>query len=81
MPLDPAFHGSENTLEPLPPAKNKPILLVGLGNTGLRRIAEYTHNRHPRRGSGEGSATDLFLFSNSSPSSGLPQLLRLLFPA
>jgi len=32
----------------------EPVILVGIENTGLRRMAEYTPTRDPRRGGGEG---------------------------
>ena len=33
----------------------EPIILIGIANTGVRRMAEYTHTRDPRRGGGEGA--------------------------
>ena len=32
----------------------RPVILVGIANTGLRRMAEYTPTRDPRMGGGEG---------------------------
>ncbi len=32
----------------------EPVILVGIDNTGVRRMAEYTPTRDPRRGGGEG---------------------------
>ncbi len=33
----------------------EPVILVGIANTGLRRMAEYTPTRDPRMGGGDGS--------------------------
>jgi predicted alpha/beta superfamily hydrolase len=33
----------------------EPVILVGIANTGVRRMAEYTPTRDPRRGGGEGA--------------------------
>jgi predicted alpha/beta superfamily hydrolase len=45
----------------------EPVLLVGINNTGVRRMAEYTHTRDPRRGGGEGSRYGRLLVNELKP--------------
>jgi predicted alpha/beta superfamily hydrolase len=45
----------------------EPIILVGINNTGVRRMAEYTHTRDPRRGGGEGSRYGRLLVQELKP--------------
>ena len=35
----------------------EPLIIVGIYNTGERRLAEYTHERDWQRGGGEAGAT------------------------
>jgi len=45
----------------------EPIILVGIANTGVRRMAEYTPTRDPRRGGGEGEAYGKLLVEDLKP--------------
>ncbi len=44
-----------------------PIILVGIANTGLRRMAEYTPTRDPRMGGGEGTSYGRLLIEELKP--------------
>lgn len=44
-----------------------PIILVGIANTGLRRMAEYTPTRDPRLGGGEGARYGRLLIEDLKP--------------
>jgi predicted alpha/beta superfamily hydrolase len=45
----------------------EPIILVGIANTGVRRMAEYTHTRDPRRGGGDGARYGRLLVQELKP--------------
>jgi predicted alpha/beta superfamily hydrolase len=45
----------------------EPIILVGIDNTGLRRMAEYTPTRDPRRGGGDGPLYGKLLVEELKP--------------
>ncbi len=45
----------------------EPIILVGVANTGLRRMAEYTPTRDPRLGGGEGGRYGRLLTEDLKP--------------
>jgi predicted alpha/beta superfamily hydrolase len=45
----------------------EPIILVGIANTGVRRMAEYTPTRDPRRGGGDGPRYGRFLVQELKP--------------
>jgi predicted alpha/beta superfamily hydrolase len=45
----------------------EPLILVGIANTGVRRMAEYTPTRDPRRGGGEGSRYGRLLAQELKP--------------
>ncbi len=45
----------------------EPIILVGVANTGLRRMAEYTPTRDPRLGGGEGGRYGRLLIEDLKP--------------
>ena len=45
----------------------EPLILVGIGNTGLRRMAEYTPTRDYRLGGGDGSAYGRLLMEEVKP--------------
>jgi predicted alpha/beta superfamily hydrolase len=45
----------------------EPIILIGIANTGVRRMAEYTHTRDPRRGGGEGGRYGRLLVQELKP--------------
>jgi predicted alpha/beta superfamily hydrolase len=45
----------------------EPVILVGIANTGLRRMAEYTPTRDPRLGGGEGSLYGRMLIEELKP--------------
>jgi predicted alpha/beta superfamily hydrolase len=45
----------------------EPVILVGIDNTGVGRMAEYTHTRDPRRGGGEGSRYGRLLVQELKP--------------
>jgi predicted alpha/beta superfamily hydrolase len=48
-------------------AEIEPILLVGIANTGVRRMAEYTPTRDPQRGGGEGDLYGRMLIQELKP--------------
>ncbi len=45
----------------------EPVILVGIANTGLRRMAEYTPTRDPRMGGGEGASYGRMLVEELKP--------------
>jgi len=45
----------------------EPVILVGINNTGVRRMAEYTHTRDPRRGGGDGGRYGRLLVQELKP--------------
>ncbi len=45
----------------------EPVILVGIANTGLRRMAEYTPTRDPRMGGGEGALYGRVLIEELKP--------------
>jgi len=45
----------------------EPVILVGIANTGLRRMAEYTPTRDPRMGGGEGPRYGMLLIDEVKP--------------
>ncbi len=45
----------------------EPLILVGIANTGVRRMAEYTPTRDPRRGGGEGARYGRLLVEELKP--------------
>jgi predicted alpha/beta superfamily hydrolase len=45
----------------------EPVILVGVANTGVRRMAEYTPTRDPRLGGGEGHAYGRLLLEELKP--------------
>lgn len=45
----------------------EPVILVGVANTGVRRMAEYTPSRDPRMGGGEGHRYGLLLTRDLKP--------------
>jgi predicted alpha/beta superfamily hydrolase len=45
----------------------EPVLLVGIANTGLRRMAEYTPSRDPKLGGGEGELYGKLLLEELKP--------------
>jgi predicted alpha/beta superfamily hydrolase len=45
----------------------EPVILVGVGNTGLRRMAEYTPTRDAKMGGGEGSSYGRLLMEELKP--------------
>jgi predicted alpha/beta superfamily hydrolase len=45
----------------------QPVILVCIANTGVRRMAEYTPTRDPRRGGGEGSRYGRLLIQELKP--------------
>jgi predicted alpha/beta superfamily hydrolase len=45
----------------------EPVILVGIANTGLRRMAEYTPTRDPRMGGGEGELYGRLLIEELKP--------------
>jgi predicted alpha/beta superfamily hydrolase len=45
----------------------EPLILVGIANTGPRRIAEYTHSPDPRLGGGEGRSYGRMLVEEIKP--------------
>jgi predicted alpha/beta superfamily hydrolase len=45
----------------------EPLILIGIANTGVRRMAEYTHTRDPRRGGGEGARYGRLLVHDLKP--------------
>ena len=45
----------------------EPVILVGINNTGLRRMPEYTPTRDPRFGGGEGPLYGRFLVDDLKP--------------
>lgn len=45
----------------------EPVILVGINNTGVRRMAEYTPTRDPRMGGGEGHRYGLLLTRDLKP--------------
>jgi predicted alpha/beta superfamily hydrolase len=45
----------------------EPLILVGIANTGVRRMAEYTPTRDPRRGGGEGPRYGRLLIQELKP--------------
>jgi predicted alpha/beta superfamily hydrolase len=45
----------------------EPVILVGIDNTGLRRMAEYTPTRDPRKGGGEGELYARLLLEEIKP--------------
>jgi predicted alpha/beta superfamily hydrolase len=47
--------------------ETEPLILVGIGNTGLRRMAEYTPTRDYRLGGGEGSRYGRLLIEEVKP--------------
>jgi predicted alpha/beta superfamily hydrolase len=48
-------------------AQIEPLILVGIANTGVRRMAEYTPTRDPRRGGGEGARYGRLLVQELKP--------------
>lgn len=45
----------------------EPVILVGIANAGLRRMAEYTHTRDPRMAGGEGATYGRMLIEEIKP--------------
>ena len=45
----------------------EPVILVGIYNTGVRRMAEYTHTRDPRRDGGDGGRYGRLLVHELKP--------------
>jgi predicted alpha/beta superfamily hydrolase len=45
----------------------EPVILVGIANTGLRRMAEYTPTRDPRMGGGEGDRYGALIIDELKP--------------
>ncbi|HWZ51859.1 MAG TPA: alpha/beta hydrolase-fold protein [Granulicella sp.] len=45
----------------------EPLILVGIANTGPRRIAEYTHSQDPKLGGGEGRSYGRMLVEELKP--------------
>jgi predicted alpha/beta superfamily hydrolase len=45
----------------------EPVILVGIANSGLRRIAEYTPTRDPKTGGGEGGAYGNLIVNELKP--------------
>jgi predicted alpha/beta superfamily hydrolase len=45
----------------------EPIILIGIANTGVRRMAEYTPTRDPRRGGGDGPRYGRLLVQELKP--------------
>ncbi len=45
----------------------EPVILVGIANTGVRRMAEYTPTRDPRMGGGEGASYGRMLMEELKP--------------
>jgi predicted alpha/beta superfamily hydrolase len=45
----------------------EPLILIGIANTGVRRMSEYTHTRDPRRGGGEGARYGRLLVHELKP--------------
>lgn len=45
----------------------EPVILVGINNTGVRRMAEYTHTRDSRRGGGDGGRYARLLVQELKP--------------
>lgn len=45
----------------------EPVILVGIHNTGVRRMAEYTHTRDPRRDGGDGARYGRLLVHELKP--------------
>ena len=54
----------------------EPVILVGIANTGLRRMAEYTPTRDPRLGGGEGDSYGRMLIEELKPA--IDRLYRTL---
>jgi predicted alpha/beta superfamily hydrolase len=48
-------------------AEIEPLILIGIANTGVRRMAEYTPTRDPRRGGGEGARYGRLLVNELKP--------------